>query len=145
MTGEDSPLTDGTKTRVVVAEDEVLIRLDLVEMLTEEGYDVVGQAGDGEVAVALTTDLRPDLVVMDVKMPKLDGISAAEQIAERPIAPVVMLTAFSQRELVDRASQAGAMAYVVKPFSKADLIPAIEIARAPDSPRSKQWRPRSVT
>jgi response regulator NasT len=121
--------TDGT-TRVVVAEDEVLIRLDLVEMLTEEGYEVVGQAGDGEAAVALTTDLQPDLVVMDVKMPKLDGISAAEKIASDRIAPVVMLTAFSQRELVDRARQAGAMAYVVKPFGKADLIPAIEIARA---------------
>jgi response regulator NasT len=117
-------------TRVLVAEDEVLIRLDLVEMLTEEGYDVVGQAGDGEAAVELTTDLRPDLVVMDVKMPKLDGISAAEKIASERIAPVVMLTAFSQRELVDRARQAGAMAYVVKPFGKADLIPAIEIARA---------------
>ena len=117
-------------TRVVVAEDEVLIRLDLVEMLTEEGYDVVGQAGDGEAAVELTTALRPDLVVMDVKMPKLDGISAAEKIASERIAPVVMLTAFSQRELVDRARQAGAMAYVVKPFGKADLIPAIEIARA---------------
>ena len=121
--------TDGA-TRVVVAEDEVLIRLDLVEMLTEEGYDVVGQAGDGEAAVELTTNLRPDLVVMDVKMPKLDGISAAEKIASERIAPVVMLTAFSQRELVDRARQAGAMAYVVKPFGKADLIPAIEIARA---------------
>jgi two-component system, response regulator PdtaR len=130
VTGETSQISDGTKTRVVVAEDEVLIRLDLVEMLTEEGYEVIGQAGDGEVAVALTTDLRPDLVVMDVKMPKLDGITAAEQIASGRIAPVVMLTAFSQRELVDRASQAGAMAYVVKPFSKADLIPAIEIARA---------------
>jgi two-component system, response regulator PdtaR len=130
VTVEDNQIRDGTKTRVVVAEDEVLIRLDLVEMLTEEGYDVVGQAGDGEAAVALTTDLRPDLVVMDVKMPKLDGISAAEQIATERIAPVVMLTAFSQRELVARASQAGAMAYVVKPFSKADLIPAIEIARA---------------
>jgi response regulator NasT len=118
------------RTRVVVAEDEALIRLDLVEMLTEEGYEVVGQAGDGEAAVALTTELRPDLVVMDVKMPKLDGISAAEQIALQRIAPVVMLTAFSQRELVDRARQAGAMAYVVKPFGKADLIPAIEIARA---------------
>ncbi len=117
-------------TRVVVAEDEVLIRLDLVEMLTEEGYEVVGQAGDGEAAVELTTELRPDLVVMDVKMPKLDGISAAEKIASERIAPVVMLTAFSQRELVDRARQAGAMAYVVKPFGKADLIPAIEIARA---------------
>ncbi|MDN5763519.1 MAG: response regulator [Microlunatus sp.] len=117
-------------TRVVVAEDEVLIRLDLVEMLTEEGYEVVGQAGDGETAVTLTTDLRPDLVVMDVKMPKLDGISAAERIAIDRIAPVVMLTAFSQRELVDRARRAGAMAYVVKPFGKTDLIPAIEIARA---------------
>ena len=117
MTGENSQVGDTTKTRVVVAEDEVLIRLDLVEMLTEEGYDVVGQAGDGEVAVALTTDLKPDLVVMDVKMPKLDGISAAEQIASERIAPVVMLTAFSQRELVERASQAGAMAYVVKPLT----------------------------
>jgi two-component system, response regulator PdtaR len=130
VTGENSQVGDATKTRVVVAEDEVLIRLDLVEMLTEEGYDVVGQAGDGEVAVALTTDLKPDLVVMDVKMPKLDGISAAEQIAHERVAPVVMLTAFSQRELVERASQAGAMAYVVKPFGKGDLIPAIEIARA---------------
>ena len=119
-----------TATRVVVAEDEVLIRLDLVEMLSEEGYEVVGQAGDGETAMALATELRPDLVVMDVKMPKLDGISAAEQIATDRIAPVVMLTAFSQRDLVDRARQAGAMAYVVKPFGKADLIPAIEIARA---------------
>ena len=117
-------------TRVVVAEDEALIRLDVVEMLTEEGYEVVGQAGDGEAAVELTTELRPDLVVMDVKMPKLDGISAAEKIAADRIAPVVMLTAFSQRELVDRAREAGAMAYVVKPFGKADLIPAIEIARA---------------
>ena len=99
MTGDDSQVGNGTKTRVVLAEDEVLIRLDLVEMLTEEGYDVVGQAGDGEVAVALATDLRPDLVVMDVKMPKLDGISAAEQIASDRIAPVVMLTAFSQRSL----------------------------------------------
>jgi response regulator NasT len=121
---------DAVATRVIVAEDEVLIRLDLVEMLSEEGYEVVGQAGDGETAVALATELRPDLVVMDVKMPKLDGISAAEQIAADRIAPVVMLTAFSQRELVDRARQAGAMAYVVKPFGKADLIPAIEIARA---------------
>ena len=104
MTNDDTKAGDGAgATRVVVAEDEVLIRLDLVEMLTEEGYDVVGQAGDGEAAVALTTDLRPDLVVMDVKMPKLDGISAAEKIASERIAPVVMLTAFSQRELVDRA------------------------------------------
>lgn len=128
MTNEETKA--GTATRVVVAEDEALIRLDVVEMLTEEGYEVVGQAGDGEAAVELTTELRPDLVVMDVKMPKLDGISAAEKIAADRIAPVVMLTAFSQRELVDRAREAGAMAYVVKPFGKADLIPAIEIARA---------------
>lgn len=130
MTSADTPASESSATRVVVAEDEALIRLDLVEMLTEEGYDVVGQAGDGEAAVELTTRLRPDLVVMDVKMPKLDGISAAEKIATDRIAPVVMLTAFSQRELVDRARAAGAMAYVVKPFGKADLIPAIEIARA---------------
>ena len=129
VTNTEAGASSGAKTRVVVAEDEVLIRLDLVEMLTEEGYEVVGQAGDGETAVSLANELKPDLVVMDVKMPKMDGISAAEQIASGRIAPVVMLTAFSQRELVDRARQAGAMAYVVKPFSKADLVPAIEIAR----------------
>jgi response regulator NasT len=112
----------------VIAEDEALIRLDLAEMLGEEGYDVVGQAGDGERAVELTEELRPDLVVLDVKMPKLDGISAAERIAEQRIAPVVILTAFSQRELVERARDAGAMAYLVKPFSKSDLVPAVEMA-----------------
>jgi response regulator NasT len=116
--------------RVVVAEDESLIRLDLVEMLAEEGYEVVGEAGDGEQAVALAGELKPDLVVMDVKMPKLDGISAAEKIAGDRIAPVVMLTAFSQRDLIERAREAGAMAYVVKPFGKHDLVPAIEIAIA---------------
>jgi len=130
VTNPNQPGSSAEPTRVVVAEDEALIRLDVVEMLTEEGYDVVGEAGDGEAAVALAADLKPDLVVMDVKMPKLDGISAAEQIAAARVAPVVMLTAFSQRDLVDRARQAGAMAYVVKPFGKADLIPAIEIARA---------------
>ncbi|QNN53049.1 ANTAR domain-containing response regulator [Nocardioides mesophilus] len=114
--------------RVVIAEDEALIRLDLAEMLGEEGYDVVGQAGDGERAVELAEQLRPDLVVLDVKMPRLDGIAAAQKIAEQRIAPVVMLTAFSQRELVERARDAGAMAYVVKPFTRSDLVPAIEMA-----------------
>jgi response regulator NasT len=112
----------------VVAEDEALIRLDLVEMLREEGYEVVGQAGDGEEAVRLAEELRPDLVMLDVKMPVLDGISAAERITEQRLAAVVMLTAFSQRELVERARDAGAMAYVVKPFTTADLVPAIELA-----------------
>jgi response regulator NasT len=112
----------------VVAEDETLIRLDLVEMLREEGYDVVGEAGDGETAVRLAEEHRPDLVMLDVKMPVLDGISAAERIATARIAPVVMLTAFSQRELVERARDAGAMAYLVKPFTKSDLVPAIELA-----------------
>ena len=114
--------------RVVIAEDEALIRMDLAEMLAEDGYDVVGQAGDGAKAVALARDLRPDLVVLDVKMPKLDGITAAQRIAEERIAPVVILTAFSQRDLVERARDAGAMAYLVKPFSKQDLMPAVEMA-----------------
>lgn len=115
-------------TRVVIAEDEALIRLDLKEMLEEEGYSVVGEAGDGETAVALAREHRPDLVIMDVKMPVLDGISAAERIAAESIAPVLMLTAFSQRDLVERARDAGAMAYLVKPFSKSDVVPAIEMA-----------------
>jgi AmiR/NasT family two-component response regulator len=114
--------------RVVIAEDEALIRLDLAEMLAEEGYDVVGQAGDGQRAVELAEEHRPDLVVLDVKMPKLDGIAAAERIAGQRIAPVVILTAFSQRELVERARDAGAMAYLVKPFTKEDLVPAVEMA-----------------
>ena len=114
--------------RVVVAEDEAVIRLDIVEMLREVGYDVVGEAADGESAIRLAEELRPDLVVMDIKMPILDGISAAERIARARIAPVVLLTAFSQKELVERARDAGAMAYVVKPFTSADLIPALEIA-----------------
>jgi response regulator NasT len=114
--------------RVVVAEDEALIRLDLVEMLTEAGYEVVGQAGDGEAAISITEKEKPDLVVMDVKMPKLDGISAAERIANQRIAPVVILTAFSQRDLVERARDAGAMAYLTKPFTIDDLMPAIELA-----------------
>jgi AmiR/NasT family two-component response regulator len=116
--------------RIVVAEDEALIRLDLAEMLEEAGYEVVGQAGNGEQAIELARDLRPDLVVMDVKMPVLDGISAAEVIGKERIAPVVMLTAFSQKELVERARDAGVMAYVVKPFTASDLVPAIDIARS---------------
>ena len=111
-----------------MAEDEVLIRMDLAEMLTEEGYDVVGQAGDGARAIELAEELRPDLVILDVKMPVLDGIAAAEAIARDRIAPVVMLTAFSQRDLVERARDAGAMAYLVKPFTQQDLVPAIEMA-----------------
>jgi len=117
-----------TPFRVVIAEDEALIRLDLKEMLEEDGYVVVGEASDGEAAVRLTEDLRPDLVIMDIKMPGLDGISAAERITADHLAPVVILTAFSQRDLVLRARDAGAMAFLVKPFTKADLVPAIEIA-----------------
>jgi len=117
-----------TPRRVLIAEDEVLIRLDLREMLQEEGYEVVGEAGDGEVAVALAGKLRPDLCILDVKMPKMDGIEAGAKIAKERIAPVVILTAFSQRELVERAREAGAMAYVVKPFQKKDLLPTIEMA-----------------
>src|SRR6476659_4230162 len=116
------------RRRVVIAEDEALIRLDLREMLEEEGYQVVAEAADGESAVALVLEHRPDLAVLDVKMPRLDGITAAEQIAAARAAPVVMLTAFSQRELGERARAAGAMAYLVKPFTKADLVPAIEMA-----------------
>jgi AmiR/NasT family two-component response regulator len=114
--------------RVLVAEDEALIRMDLVEMLGEEGYDVVAQVGDGAAAVDRARALRPDLVILDVRMPVLDGIAAAEQIAGDRIAPVVILTAFSQRDLVERARDAGAMAYLVKPFAKTDLIPAVEMA-----------------
>ncbi|WP_017540506.1 MULTISPECIES: ANTAR domain-containing response regulator [Nocardiopsis] len=113
---------------MVIAEDEALIRLDLKEMLEEDGYAVVGEAGDGETAIRLAAELKPDLVILDIKMPVLDGLSAAERIAAERIAPVVILTAFSQRELVERARDAGAMAYLVKPFSKSDLVPAIEMA-----------------
>ena len=116
------------KRRVVVAEDESLIRIDIVETLEDNGFEVVAEAADGEKAVSLVEELRPDLVVMDVKMPLLDGISAAEIINRKRLAPVVLLTAFSQRELVERAAEAGALAYVVKPFTPNDLIPAIEVA-----------------
>ncbi|MEY4996754.1 MAG: putative transcriptional regulatory protein pdtaR [Actinomycetota bacterium] len=124
----DQEIQTPTKRRVVVAEDESLIRMDIVETLRDNGFDVVGEAGDGEAAVALAKELRPDLVVMDVKMPKLDGISAADQLNKEHIAPVVLLTAFSQKELVERATEAGALAYVVKPFTPNDLLPAVEIA-----------------
>ncbi|CAN5856317.1 ANTAR domain-containing response regulator [soil metagenome] len=116
--------------RVLIAEDEALIRLDLKEMLEEEGYAVVGEAADGEQAVALAEALRPDLIFLDIKMPRLDGLAAAEQIAGQRIAPVIILTAFSQRDLVERARDIGAMAYLVKPFQKHDLPPAIEMATA---------------
>ncbi len=115
-------------SRVLVAEDDSLIRMDLVEMLREEGYDVVGEAQNGQIAVELTESLMPDLVIMDIKMPVRDGIDAATEIAEKRLAPVVMLTAFSQRDFIEKARDAGAMAYLVKPFSKADLTPAIEVA-----------------
>ncbi|AKD97996.1 ANTAR domain-containing response regulator [Rhodococcus sp. WS1] len=131
MVAMNSPQPQGNQLaprRVVVAEDEALIRMDLVEMLREEGYDVVGEAGDGQVAVELAESLKPDLVIMDVKMPRRDGIDAASEIAAKRIAPVVILTAFSQRELVERARDAGAMAYLVKPFSISDLVPAVELA-----------------
>ena len=115
------------KRRVVVAEDESLIRMDVVETLREHGFDVVAEVGDGALAVAAVIEHKPDLVVMDIKMPNMDGLTAAEQMAEHKVA-VVLLTAFSQKELVDRANQAGAMAYVVKPFTPNDLMPAVEIA-----------------
>jgi len=118
--------TTKSPVRILVAEDEALIRMDLVEMLEEAGYHVIAEATNGEEAIALATEHQPDLAILDVKMPVLDGISAAEKIIS--IAPVLMLTAFSQRELVDRARDAGVMAYVVKPFTIGDLIPAIEIA-----------------
>ena len=126
MTG--SPSGDEKPHRVLIAEDEALIRMDLAEMLREEGYEIVGEAGDGQEAVDLAESLKPDLVIMDVKMPRRDGIDAASEIASKRIAPIVILTAFSQRELVERARDAGAMAYLVKPFNITDLIPAIEVA-----------------
>ena len=115
-----------TSKRILIAEDETLIRMDLAEMLRENGYEVIGEATNGEEAIALANELKPDLAILDVKMPKLDGITAAETIVK--ISPVLMLTAFSQKDLVERALDAGVMAYVVKPFTIDDLIPAIEIA-----------------
>jgi len=128
MSETTPPAAPSSTKRVIVAEDEAIIRLDLAEMLKEAGYDVVGQAGDGEQAVAMAIELKPDIVIMDVKMPVMDGITAAEQIGKERICPVVMLTAFSQTELVERARDAGVMAYVVKPFTASDVTPAIDIA-----------------
>ena len=128
MTGSATDAEQLPPRRVLIAENEALIRLDLAEMLREEGYEIVGEAGDGQEAVELAEQLNPDLVIMDVKMPRRDGIDAAAEIADKRIAPIVVLTAFSQRDLVERARDAGAMAYLVKPFSITDLIPAIEVA-----------------
>ncbi len=118
------------RRRVVIADDDALIRMDLAEMLVEEGFDVVGQAGDGELAAALAVELRPDLVILDVKMPGKDGIAVAAEIAGQQIAPVIILTAYSDRELIQRALDAGAMTYLAKPFSSATLLPAMELAAA---------------
>lgn len=125
---ERAPQHASRARTAVVAEDESLIRMDIVETLTEAGFEVLAAVGDGESAVEKTRELRPDVVVLDVKMPQIDGVTAAERIGEENLAPVVMLTAFSQAELVERARDAGAMAYVVKPFTPADLLPAVEIA-----------------
>ncbi|MEY3072800.1 MAG: hypothetical protein RLZZ353_996 [Actinomycetota bacterium] len=121
-------MADGGATRVLIAEDEALIRLDLKEMLLEEGFEVVGEVADGASAVRLARELRPDLTVLDVKMPVMDGIEAAEAISKERLSAILILTAFSQRDLVERARRAGALAYLVKPFQKHDLLPAIEIA-----------------
>ncbi len=117
-----------TATRVVIAEDEAIIRLDLKELLEEEGYVVVGETGRGDEAIDLVRELRPDLVILDIKMPGTDGLSAARYVSGERLAAVVILTAFSQRDLIDQATEAGAYAYLVKPFQKSDLIPAIEVA-----------------
>jgi len=124
----NSPNTEQAAPRIIVAEDEAIIRMDLVEMLREAGYNVIGEAANGREAIALARHLKPDLAILDVKMPEIDGISAAELIVSEKLAAVLMLTAFSQRELVERARDAGAMAYLVKPFSISDLTPAIEMA-----------------
>jgi len=119
-----------SRRRVLIADDDSLIRMDLAEMLVDEGFDVVGQAGDGELAAALAAELRPDLVILDIKMPGKDGIAVAAEIAGQQIAPVIILTAYSDRELIQRALDAGAMTYLAKPFSPATLLPAMELAAA---------------
>ncbi|MGH2777175.1 MAG: ANTAR domain-containing response regulator [Actinomycetota bacterium] len=131
MSGHSAqPGVTGTRPRLLIAEDEAIIRLDLKEMLEEEGYEVVGEAADGEAAVRLARENDPDLVIMDVKMPGMDGLTAAEKIVDEQLSAVLILTAFSQRDLVQRAAEAGAMGYLVKPFQKSDLMPAIDIALA---------------
>ncbi len=121
-------MTDDPLARVLIAEDEAIIRLDIKEMLEDEGYEVVAEVGDGESAVRLAHELRPDICILDIKMPGTDGLSAAREIVANHISAVLILTAFSQRELVKTARDAGAFAYIVKPFQKSDLIPAIEVA-----------------
>jgi len=118
------------RTRIIIADDESIIRMDLKEMLTNLGYLVIGEVGDGRSAVNLARELKPDLVIMDIKMPDMDGIEAARILTEEDIAPVILLTAYSQRELIERAKEAGVVAYLVKPFRESDLAPAIEIALA---------------
>ncbi len=131
LAGLDTSVPSETKThRIVVAEDEALIRMDLTEMLVEAGHDVVGQAPDGAQAVEMARELRPDIVVMDVKMPVMDGLTAAEIVGREGLGAVVMLTAFSDRTLVERAAEAGVMSYVVKPFASHDVLPALDIAAA---------------
>ena len=130
-----SPAAPSPPIRIVVAEDEGIIRLDLVEMLAEEGYDVVGEAGSGDVALTLIRELRPDLAILAVKMPGVDGLTAAAQIVDEDLCGVIMLTAFSQRELISIATSAGVLAYLVKPFQKAELVAAIEVAVARNAER----------
>jgi response regulator NasT len=123
-------MAEAIKHRILIAEDEAIIRLDLKEMLEEEGLDVVAEAADGEAAIRLAREEKPDLVIMDIKMPGMDGLAAAERIVEEGLGAVLILTAFSQKDLVQRAAEAGAMGYLVKPFQKSDLMPAIEVALA---------------
>lgn len=137
MTSTENPSAAAPENlRIVIAEDEALIRLDLAEMLEDAGYEVVAQVGDGAAAVEAIREHRPDLAIMDIKMPEMDGLTAAKTVGEEKIAPVVMLTAFSDKDLVERARDAGVMAYVVKPFSIDDLRPAIAIARS----RWEEWQ-----
>jgi two-component system, response regulator PdtaR len=130
MSAAEKLRSEVTKRRVLIADDDALIRMDLAEMLVEEGFEVVGQSGDGERAASLAVELRPDLVILDVKMPGKDGIQVAAEIADQQIAPVIILTAYSDRDLIRRALDAGAMTYLAKPFSKETLLPAIELAAA---------------